>query len=209
MKQLLLFLILVTLFSSFAFAEPSFYFKKGTDVDLKIPCVNEGSACSASAVCNITVNDPNSNNIIDNQEMTNSGAFHNYTLINTETIGEYQATVFCIDGTDADYTTFSLATTENGQEQNDWTFILAIAITIGFLLILAVNLGEFDKFTIFLKGILLIFSLIFAMMIPAFFIIKTIKSTFYTTFMGMITVLVLFGLVWLIKWGLSKFEVVV
>ena len=208
MKNIFLFSIFILLFSSFAFAEPSFYFKKGTNVDLKIPCINNGNPCSALSVCNITVNNPNSENIINNQVMTNVGSFHNYTITDTNIIGEYQATVFCIDGTDADYTSFSFATTENGEKQNDWTFILAIAITVLFLMIIAVNLRENDGFMIFMKALILLFSLIFIMMIPAFFIIKTVKSLFYTTFMGMITTLVVFGIIWLIVWTLKRFEVI-
>ena len=70
MKQIILLSIFILVLSSFVAAEPSFYFKANTDVDLKIPCANEGMPCSAAAVCNITINDPNSNNLVDNYQMT-------------------------------------------------------------------------------------------------------------------------------------------
>ena len=58
LNKIILFLIFGILFSSFVAAEPSFFFKANNDVDLKLPCINDGAACSTLATCNITIDDP-------------------------------------------------------------------------------------------------------------------------------------------------------
>jgi len=205
MKQILLFSIFVILLTNFVAAEPLFYFKAGTDVDLKVPCAYEGNQCSAAAVCNITINDPNSNNLVNNQQMTNSGAFHNYTLRDTELLGEYQATVFCTDNDESDYAAFSFATSENGFFNEGLTFILALAIMIIFCVVVALNLSEN---LIFLKILLLVFALIYIFLIPAFFVISKTKLIFYNTVLGMIVVIAIYAIIHLTKYVLEKFEVI-
>jgi len=205
MNKIIIFLIFGILFSSFAFAEPSFFFKANKDVDLKLPCINDGAPCSAVATCNITIDDPDSNTIVDNQLMTNQNSYHNYTLSETSKLGTYQAIVFCIDGTDSDFTTFSFATTENGNTQDGLTFIVAISIITLFCIIIALNLG---KDFIWIKVVLLVFSLFYVFLIPAFFIIKNTKMIFYKTFTGMLILLTIFIFLWLITWVLKKFEVI-
>lgn len=64
-------------------------------------CEGCGEYCSSSAMCNLTVNNPYKEIIVNNQEMTNQIAFHNYTitgdLVNES--GKYDYSVACIDGT--------------------------------------------------------------------------------------------------------------
>ena len=205
MNKIIMFLIFGILFSSFAAAEPSFFFKANNDVDLKLPCINEGSPCSAIATCNITIDDPESNTIVDNQLMTNQNSYHNYTLSETSKLGTYQAIVFCDDDGESDFSTFSFATTENGNTQEGLTFIVAISIIILFCVIIALNLG---KDFVWFKVLLLVFGLIYVFLIPAFFIIKNTKLIFYKTFTGMLILLAIFTIIWLVTWVLKKFEVI-
>lgn len=206
MKKPIFFLLFVILLSSVAFASDLVY-KNGENIDLKIPCFNSGVVCSDLAVCNITVNNPSGNNVINNQEMTNNGVFHNYTVSNTDELGYYQTIVFCIDGADSDYTSFSFKVTENGFLQDDLTFIVALAIVILFCILIAINLKEYDNFFTWLKIILLFFAGIYTFLIASFFIIKTTKTIFYAIFVGQIWVISIFFSVWLIYWLLKKFEV--
>lgn len=205
MKQLILFSMFVLLLSSFGVADPVFYFKANQDVDLKIPCANDGQQCSSLAVCNITINDPNSVNIVNSAGMTNNGAFHNYTLTDTDTLGEYQATVFCNDNNETDYTTFSFATTENGFFNDGLTFIISLAIIIVFCIVVALNLNpDF----IFLKVLLIVSALLYVFLIPASFIIASTKMIFYTSFLWMIRIIIVYIIIHGSWWLLQKFEIV-
>lgn len=69
-------------------------------VDVKVPFEVNGSQPSSSAICNFSVQYPNTTYIIQNDSMTyqNNGEF-NYTILGEETrpIGEYEWTAFCCD----------------------------------------------------------------------------------------------------------------
>jgi len=97
MKKLLIWIMAILLISS-AYA---LNFEKSTEVDLKIPCENDGKPCSSSATCNITIKYPNSTFLINFVEMTNqnNGDF-NITLNENQTnvLGEYAYSVYCSDG---------------------------------------------------------------------------------------------------------------
>ena len=103
-----IFILFLLLFSSIAFAEPTLFYKQGESIDLKIPCANDGLPCSSVSTCNITINYPDGSNMVNNKLMTNNGTYHNYTLPSSSVVGEYQTTVFCIDGADAGYKSFSI-----------------------------------------------------------------------------------------------------
>ena len=53
-------------------------YQQDKEVDLKVPCFNNGTYCSGSATCNVTILYPNSSVLVDNQLMTNGGSYHNY-----------------------------------------------------------------------------------------------------------------------------------
>jgi len=191
-----------------AFATNELIYKQNENVDLIIPCFNDGVVCSESTVCNITVNSPDSEVIVNNQEMTNNGAFHSYSVIDSNIIGYYQTIVFCVDGTESNYVSFSYKITENGLLQDDLTFIIALAVIILFCIIVAININEHDNFFTWLKILLLVFAAIYTFLIASFFIIKQTKIIFYTIFTGQIWVISIFFLIWLVYWLLQKFEVI-
>ena len=91
-------------------------FERGNDIHLNVPCFNNGALCSSSAYCNITTTYPNSSLLINNQVMINSVSYFSYNISGsfiTEN-GDYENTIFCEDGDDKDFTTFSFLITSTG-----------------------------------------------------------------------------------------------
>jgi len=129
--MLLLFLSLVS--------ASSITYGQSTDADLKYPCINNGTYCSAAAKCNITIFDPDNNIVINNEQMTNSGAYHNYTLNASQTalIGTYQDSMICIDGAQG-YSTFEHDITRTGEATKDFDVLpLVIAFSSALLILMA------------------------------------------------------------------------
>lgn len=140
MKYLLILLLVLCSFS--VFAQSDYYYMVNTDIDLKIPCNNEDmQQCSASALCNITINYPNQTNYVKNQAMTNQLAYHNYTMHDTSVLGEYTAFVNCVDGTDWGYNSFSFNINNLGSSNENLIYIMLIMM--GLFIILSVTLTIF------------------------------------------------------------------
>lgn len=90
-QQNVTFLLLVILLSSGVFA-----YTRGEDVDLTVPCYYSSKPCNVSFSCNISVYYPNSSKFISNQGMDfNESGIYNYTLSETDTVGDYSATSYC------------------------------------------------------------------------------------------------------------------
>jgi hypothetical protein len=207
-KKLTLFLFLFLFMVNIAFASNELIYKQNENVNLIVPCFNSGVLCSESTVCNITINSPNGNIILNNQQMSNDGAFHSYSVRNSSELGYYQTIVFCVDGPESNYVSFSYKITENGLLQDDLTFIIALAVIILFCIIVAINLKDHDNFFTWFKVLLLIFAGIYTFLIASFFVIKQTKIIFYTIFTGQIWVISIFFFIWLVYWLLQKFEVI-
>lgn len=117
-------------------------YQKGTIVDLKIPCSNNGTYCSPSTDCNATIISPAGVLLKNAFNMTRDTSIFNVTLNETETNtnGEYELTVCCIDGSATNCNTLTFLITPNGIENTQETAIfyiggLAIVLTlIGFVL---------------------------------------------------------------------------
>lgn len=67
--------------------------------DLKRTCSNNGTYCSTSAVCNLTVISPNGNIVVSNAKMTNQLSFHNKTFTenNLNQLGRHYSSMTCTD----------------------------------------------------------------------------------------------------------------
>lgn len=133
MKKIIYTIILLMLVS-IVFATPSLYFKKGEQIDLKVPCSNNGAECSAGATCEATILYPNGTALISGFSMTNQGSYHNVTLSSSLVTGEYQSTIFCVDGTNTGVDNFSFLINSMGEKDNDFKIlgVYAILITIVF-----------------------------------------------------------------------------
>lgn len=79
--HILVIVLIFIVFLNSVFADPSFYAKKDESYDFKIYCKNSSySQCDSSTNCYLTIDYPNSVNMINNQTMSNSGVYFNYTL---------------------------------------------------------------------------------------------------------------------------------
>jgi hypothetical protein len=92
-------LILLGIMILFPLINAQQIYQRDSIVDLKIPCYNNNTYCSATSVCNITIISFNGSAIINNKKMTQNTAYHNFTLNQTQTTesGEYTTTVVCED----------------------------------------------------------------------------------------------------------------
>jgi hypothetical protein len=138
MKKIFLLLVLCVFLISIttAIAEDNLVFKKGDIIDLKIPCVKENTKCGESATCVITILYPNSSIAIENGDMNNLGnGYFNYTLSQTNIIGQYQSTVFCAESEFKGSETFVFWITPTGLENNTTIFLILIFASIFLLLI--------------------------------------------------------------------------
>ena len=110
-------------------------YKQNQLVDLKYPCINNGTYCLDTAECNITVFMPDTSVLVNNLAMTNNIAWHNYTLNPAETnvTGTYQAQMICQDGENG-YSTFNFDITSSGYESENNS--LAVIIGLGMIMIM-------------------------------------------------------------------------
>jgi len=127
-------------------------YKQSTDVNIKIPCFNNNTYCSASAVCNVTILAPDGSTIVYNQLMTNQLTYHNYTIISnyTSQLGFYQSSMVCQDGGRSGSYTFEFQVTGNGKDPPSGIvivlFSLLFLIIIGFMVYSVVHTtGHFIK----------------------------------------------------------------
>ena len=119
---------------------PDLIFGFNEEFDLKISCENNGSYCSSSSQCNVTVAYPNGALLLDNAALTSNVSYHNITvpsIINNET-GPHTATSVCCDGPDCAVKTFTVQITKTGTiletSESVIFLILTIAIFVFFLI---------------------------------------------------------------------------
>lgn len=136
-----LLVIIICSFVGVSALDTDYSFKINNEINLKRPCINNGTWCSGSAVCNITITSPNNTIILDNAKMTNSGAYHNISLTHTgtcnkdQTCGVYKADVICIDGSRTGSETFYYEITPTGYSLTTSQSLSGVAvILIVFLL---------------------------------------------------------------------------
>lgn len=109
-------------------------YKQNDVIDLKIQCIINGTYCSNSAVCNITIFYPNNSLLLNNEKMTNQLSFYNYTLPDSSVLDDYKCSATCCDsglcGTDP----CDFLITGNGKEKPSGAVIVLFSII--FLIIL-------------------------------------------------------------------------
>lgn len=139
-------ILALILFAVNVYAEdPRFIGQQNQQIDLKEPCFNNGTYCSSSGTCNITIWRPNNAGIlVNNKLMTNQVSFHNYTLNTTQTssIGEYQTSISCCDIGLCGYDTYTFKITPSGElyGQSETTiyavFLLALLVVSVIFLVM-------------------------------------------------------------------------
>lgn len=122
------FIFFVLLLSCVVYAEPSFFYQKGSVVDLKIPCIDNNSLCGSGTQCNATVNYPNGTNYFVNSNMTNNIAFFNKTLPNSNITGEYSAIIYCCNGGSCSLSSFSFMINNSGNNEKPSGLIVILIL---------------------------------------------------------------------------------
>jgi len=119
-------------------ADPSFVFNDKSDIDLKISCTNSDySLCANTTSCFITINYPDTTNLVNNGTMTHNGTFYNYTIkqgLIQNNRGEYPTTVFCNSLTESDLKAFTILIGSESSRISSYIIITIILIFIYFLL---------------------------------------------------------------------------
>ncbi|KKN65959.1 hypothetical protein LCGC14_0476620 [marine sediment metagenome] len=114
-------------------------FRQGTEVDLKIVCINAGF-CTSTAQCNVSIFSPTELLILNGTQATQSDnlAFYNLTLNSSLTteLGEYRVGGFCKDGSVTQVVDFTFDITADGRAfqafPNQFVFIALAFILIIF-----------------------------------------------------------------------------
>lgn len=107
----------LTVFLALPLSSADLFYEANQDINLKIPCTVEGSPCSTSALCNLSIQYPgNASYLINSQKMTNlnNGDF-NYTLVFYE-VGDYYTKVSCKDGVENGTAIFYIKVRRTGEE---------------------------------------------------------------------------------------------
>lgn len=126
--------ILVTLAGTAVSAADNTY-KFNEQIDYSTPCLNNGTYCSGTSMCNLTVIDQSSKVIINNKQMNNQIAFHNYTIPPQTNLGEYSTTVMCCDGGVCGSESFTFDVTADGVPYNNLP-VQMIILFIGYAIIM-------------------------------------------------------------------------
>lgn len=144
MNKSIILIIVFLLIIPFVFSsEVEYTFKKNTITDIKVPCITDADAyCSSGTNCTITVNYPNGTNMLNNNNMTYTDSYFNYTFNDTsfKTNGLYFVAVNCVGATDNGFTTFNIRITETGKEvteEGSFNGIIIGIILLGITLLFA------------------------------------------------------------------------
>jgi hypothetical protein len=156
-------------------------YEQDEPLDIKAPCMNNGTYCSASATCNVTIFYPNSTTLINNELMTNNQAYHNYSLTEEQTniLGEYEVTIMCQDGTIYGYSTYNYKITPTGEEPSTSEGILYIgifAVLLIFFILCIYGLITLDN--LFIRFAILHIS--YLLIVAITFISQNIANNFIT-----------------------------
>ncbi len=110
-------------------------YEKESVIDLKLPCFNNGTFCSGTATCNLTVLYPNYSIVVDKIAMENQGTYHNYTLNSSQTltVGEHSVIASCTDGAYSGSSTFNYDITPTGQEISSSQGLVSIGLIMSII----------------------------------------------------------------------------
>ena len=110
-------------------------------VELKIPCINNGTYCSSLTTCNITIVYQDGSTVVQEGVMDNQGSYFNYTVNNNSRLGIYRCNMNCIDNGLGGVATFNYNLTSTG-DQSNWSFWLILAIFSLVLIVIAIYSGN-------------------------------------------------------------------
>lgn len=116
---------------------------RGSQIDLKFFCSDNGTLCDSGIICNTTINSPNGDNFIKSASLDYQGEYVNITIPKTRAIGLYSGFLICSDGVSSKSITYiyKINPTLN-PDGNTFTTIFALALIAAALLILAFILSD-------------------------------------------------------------------
>lgn len=205
------------------------YYKADEILELKVPCLMDGSYCSSNAYCNITVIDDDGIVLVDNVNMTNSGSFFNYSFSEVLPVGVYSQNVVCEDGGEWGYSLSEFRLTPSGSEGSVGDSIVYTVMLVVFLILmiscfwggavvdgdnkydfggklLEINYGKHLKTGLFALGFLFLWFLSFcAWQVSEIFLMfnffsNVLNTIFITLTILMPFVLIIFSILTLFKW---------
>lgn len=109
-------------------------FQINKQINYAKPCFNNGTYCSDSATCNLSVIGPDSVVAVNNQLMENNGAYHNYTFSPTK-LGVHKANIICLDGGLNGADTFYFEVTGSGLNDDFKFNLIILGISFGIMLL--------------------------------------------------------------------------
>lgn len=117
-------------------------YKQGTAINLKIPCLNNGTYCSESATCNATILGPLGGIIKNNEVMTQNNSIFNITLSanDTETLGQYEFTPCCNDDSSTECSSLVFLITKTGNEIKTSESIIYVVFLLTLLFVFILTL---------------------------------------------------------------------
>jgi len=139
---ILLVLFIVPLIS----AEPSYYFRYGRDIDLKVPCFDENdNHCDDETNCTLAINYPDGGSLIPYRNMTYNPTFFNYSITydNVNQTGDYTGIMNCMSHTDSGYETFTFEVNILGQKVTESPASIIIMIFVMFITLALFLLPKF------------------------------------------------------------------
>lgn len=148
--KLKIFLLLLSCVFCFGMVSAQLTFEPEVPADIKSSCFDGDSAlCSPTATCNITVFSPNMSLFVDNQAMTNSNTYFNFTTPALNDRGEYNVIISCEDGATDGYVTFTFLSTDIPMENQGIVAvgILFSIIALAFMfLIIGFKISQSDTY---------------------------------------------------------------
>jgi len=141
MKKIILLLLTIVLVSGFVSSQ---VYQINKEIDLKIPFEVNGSSASDSAICNVSIQYPNSSYLKDEETATNLGnGEFNITLTSDEIsdLGIYSWVAFCCDGTSCAGGYGSFEVTQTGSVLSTAQGIIYIVFLIVILVIFTFSLA--------------------------------------------------------------------
>ena len=129
-------------------AQANQIYEQGKNISLAQSCYRNGTYCSSSAVCNITVLNPNLEILVINNRMTNQVSFYNFTLNGnvTDKVGEYEYRITCTDTSLSNFGTFKFKVTASGREPSLAEAIIYIVILTITVFIFLFSVWGYTRF---------------------------------------------------------------
>ena len=110
--------------------------------DVKFPCYFNGTFCSGSATCNVTITYSEGDLIVNNTLATNQLTYHNVTLNETQTslVGDYIAFASCTDQGFSDDSTFPFKVSPFGKELSTAQGLIYLGVLLITLTLLGISM---------------------------------------------------------------------